>query len=133
VGNIFSILFIGYALTRKNKELMQVALAFTVLVAILGFVADVTGGRAAHEVEDLPGITRDAIEAHEHAAEESLYFLYGAGALSVLSFILVSMNRKVARIFIVITFLVALSASWFLYRAGYLGGLIRHPEISRNR
>jgi uncharacterized membrane protein len=130
VGNVFSVLFLVWALVRKKKELMQLALGFTVLVALSGYVTDFTGGKAEEQVKDLPGITKDSIEAHEHAADLSLNFLYGSGALALLSLILFAMNKKPAKIFIYLTLILALTTSYFLYHTGDLGGLIRHPEIS---
>jgi len=130
VGNVFSVLFLAWALIKKKKELMQMALGFTVFIALTGYVSDFTGGNAEDQVKNLPGITKDAIEEHEEAADWALDFLYGTGASALLALILFTMNKNPAKIFIYLTLALALFTSTVLFRTGYLGGLIRHPEIS---
>jgi uncharacterized membrane protein len=132
VGNVFSILFLVWALVRKNKELMLFALGFIVLVTITGYISDFTGDKAEDQVKELPGITKDSIEAHVHAADLSLNLLYATGAIALLSLILFKRNKKPAKIFIYLTLILALTTAFFLYRTGYLGGMIRHPEISKS-
>ena len=131
VGNAFSILLLVWSFVRKQREITQLALGVTILVALTGYASDFTGGKAFDQVKDLPGITVEALKAHAHAADLSLYFLYATGALALLALFLYTTNRRSpATLFIYLTFILALVSAYFLYRTGFLGGLIRHPEIS---
>ncbi len=130
IGNVFSIALLLWSLIRNRREITRLALAVTIAVALSGYAADFTGGNAFDQVKELPGITVDALKAHAEAADLSLYFLYGTGVLALIGLILFTRNHRAAKIFIYLTFLLDLIASYFLYRAGYLGGLIRHPEIT---
>jgi hypothetical protein len=130
VGNAVGILLLIWSLIRKRKELIQLALAFTVFVSISGFMADYTGGKAEEQVSDIPGITRTSIHDHERAADLSLYMLYATGAIGIIALVLFIRNKKPAKFFLYLTLMLSLISGYFLYRTGYLGGLIRHPEIS---
>ena len=130
VGNVVSILLLVWALIRKSNELMKLALGFTILVTLFGYVSDFTGDEAEDQVKELSGITREAVHEHEEAADWAMDFLYGTAAASLIALYLLVKNKKQAKIFIYLTLGLALFTSTVLFRTGYLGGLIRHPEIS---
>src|SRR5207247_1631565 len=101
-----------------------------ILIALSGYIADFTGGNAAQQLKDLPGISKDAVKEHAQAADWALDFLYATGAIALVALILFVKNKKPAKIFIYLTLALAVFTSTVLFRTGYLGGLIRHPEIS---
>src|SRR5690349_416645 len=96
VGNVFLILLLIWALIRKNRELIKLALGFAILVALFGYVTDFAGDKAADYVKELPGFSKDAIKEHAEAADWALDFLYATGAVALVALILFIKNKKSA-------------------------------------
>jgi len=131
VGNVLSILLLIWALIRNKKELMQLALAFSVVVGFFGYLADFTGDGAKEQVWNMEGFSKMAIHDHIQAADASLNFLYATSVAAIIAYYLIWKNKKAAKLFIYLTLILSLVSAFFLYRTGYLGGLIRHPEIEK--
>ncbi len=132
LGNLFCILLFVWAAIRRKKELTLLALGITVLVAASGYVADYTGGPAHRAIKGLSGVDNNAFKQHTQAANLALNILYANGAAALISLILLLRKKKLANAMILLTFALCLVSAFFLYRVGYYGGLIRHPEIAKS-
>ena len=129
VGNILSIVLLAWALFRNKRELILLALASSIVVAIFGYVTDFTGDKAKDQVWDMTGFSKMAIHDHIQAADLSLNFLYATAAIAAIAYFLYWRKKKAAKFVIYFTLILSLVSAYFLYRTGNLGGLIRHPEI----
>src|ERR1700733_9919025 len=145
-GRIAAFLLLVYAMIRRSAELKRVALIAYVLVGIATFVADSTGGGAAHEMRNIPGIQRALIKEHAAAADWAQMIAFGVAVVAAGGLILAWKKPDSASIanntgeyvrhhkeppqWIIIVCLVAglLEISVFA-KTAYQGGLIRHPEI----
>lgn len=132
IGTLLGLLLLGWALLRKNNELLSVASFIIVVMAIIGFAVMSTGDAAEDTVENIAGISEAAIEAHEEAAEASIWILAAAGALGIISLIWKNILQNPSRIPFVLTLLVSMVAFGGMSYTGYQGGKIRHTELDNN-
>lgn len=131
LGSVFGLFVLLYGFTvRNHPQPVRTAAYLILLIAALGAMAANWSGEGAEDlVENFPGVTHDAIEAHEEAAEYFLWIALATGATAlaaiVLSGILPALNVRMA---LAITLLALLSTASSA-RVGWLGGKIRHTEI----
>ena len=122
-----ALLLWGY--TRKKREVTEAALLFLVLLALCAIPAYLLGEGAEEVIEQLPGISKDAIEHHEDAALWAFILVLTTGFFSGLTLLLqkaVIERRGRAMLFLLGSCIVSSIA---LARTANLGGLIRHSEI----
>lgn len=84
VGLPVGLIFLVYGLVKKNTNVQRFSLI--VLIALAAFIipAYLTGEPAEELVENIPGVTKSLIHAHEEAAEASLSLtLFTAGLAAV--------------------------------------------------
>ena len=128
-------LFLGFfvllfGVLRKDKGVKVVALA-VILVAITGgIIASQTGEFAEDTVENIGGISHDAVELHEESAEITILFLAGLGVLSAIGLYLEITHKRLAKQALVMVLVVSVVAFYFVARTAMSGGKIRHTEIS---
>lgn len=113
----------------KSEDIKKVGLALTLLLALSGAAAYLTGEPAEEMIEDRAGYSHELIHEHELASKFALIFsiVCGVGALGTLV-----LNKKkhpfAAKLFLLTTFLTLFTGT-VLTRTAYLGGLIKHDEI----
>src|SRR6185503_5386269 len=78
-----AIAMLSTAWAMKNAELRKAGLAWLVVAAITGGGAYFTGEPAEDVVEDLPGVSKPAIEEHEEAAMLAAVATGAAGVLAL--------------------------------------------------
>jgi hypothetical protein len=81
-------------------------------------------------VEKIAGISHDVIHEHEEAAELAFILQMIMGVFALLSFFLAYKKSAFARISSILTLVIGLAAFAMVARAGYYGGMIRHPEVN---
>ena len=131
IGSIFAILMLIWSLIRKNTELARAALGLFVIAAVTGLAAYFTGEPAEHAAEEIAGVTRSAIHAHEESAELATVLLGGYGAFALGALLYLRMRaavfpRKLVMLALVLSFVPAGAMGWTANQ----GGKIRHPEIT---
>lgn len=131
IGSIFAILMLIWSLIRKNTEIARAALGLFVIAAITGLAAYFTGEPAEEVAEEIAGVTRNAIHAHEESAELATVLLggYGVFALGALLYLrkrTVEFPRRFVALALVLSFIPAGAMGWTANQ----GGKIRHPEIT---
>jgi hypothetical protein len=129
IGTLLGALILGWALLRNNKELLSIASFIIVLMSITGFAVMFTGDAAEETVENIPGISEIAMEAHEAAAETSIWVLLAAGAFGIISLIWKNLLNNPSKLPFVLTFIISALAFASMSYTGYLGGKIRHTEL----
>ena len=129
IGVGFTILLFIIALIRNSKELTNVSLLFTIIVALWAIPAYLTGEPAEEIVEDLPGISENLIEEHEESAEKAFVILEIVGALALITLILKMYSQKLGRWLIYITLIGLIVGGGMISWTANLGGRINHPEV----
>ena len=124
-----AIAMLGAAWATKSAELRKAGLAWLVVAAITGGGAYVSGEPAEDVVEDLPGVSKPAIEAHEEAALLAAVATGAAGVLA-LGVLVIGRGPVPAPGWLFATTVAAgLVAAALMVRTANLGGRISHPEI----
>ncbi len=128
-GTIFGILVLAYALWTKSRH-TALASYFIFLASCAGaFAAYYTGEGAEHRVEKIAGISKDAIERHEHFAIYPLISFIVLAVLSLTGIILLRRQTSKPGLFNYVIVLAALISFGLVSRTAALGGEIRHTEI----
>jgi uncharacterized membrane protein len=128
LGVVFALALLGFGLLRRNPTLLRAGWITLVAVALIAIPVYLSGERAEEIVEDEPGVSHDAIEAHEEIA---LFGLIGAEALGVLALAGLLLSRRAAGVPAWLpagSFVLALAVSGLMAMVAYRGGMINHPE-----
>ena len=127
-GSLFAALLIAWGLLRKSEDVLRLGLALAFVVGIATWGVQLTGEPAEEVVENLAGVSRRTIHAHEEAAEWATYLIAAAGVAGILALLLVRRRHRAARGLSILTLVVSLVGFAAVSRAALLGGEIRHPE-----
>ncbi len=131
-GSIIILVLLIYAMIRKNAELKRLALIGFVLLGIAGYVSDLTGGKASHEMKNVAGIDKQLVHEHAEAADWARNISYVFAVVALVGLVLAWRNpdNKEPKQWVMIACLVGglFEVSTFA-KTAYQGGLIRHPEI----
>ena len=128
LGVVFALPLLGFGLLRRNPTLLRAGWVTLVAVALVAIPVYLSGERAEEIVEDEPGVSHDAIEAHEEIA---LFGLIGAEALGLLALAGLFLSRRAAgvpRWLPLGSFVLGLALAGLMTAVAYRGGLINHPE-----
>jgi uncharacterized membrane protein len=129
-GSILGALVLVYGLWSKSNQTKIAAYLLFVISALGAGIAYLTGEGAEDAVEKIQGISRDLIHEHEEAAMFALISLIILGIISLYGLFVTHKNRKYERsVSLIILFFSFFSFS-VVARTGWLGGQIRHTEIS---
>jgi uncharacterized membrane protein len=129
LGSIFITVLFIIALAYRNIFLQKVSLWFLVAIALFTAATYLTGDGAVQAVKGLPGISEEAIHAHELFAKVGLGLMFVTGALALASALLYSFRPKLPRLLLVLVLLALLLNSVVFVYIGYLGGQIHHQEL----
>jgi small neutral amino acid transporter SnatA (MarC family) len=130
LGTIIGFFVLLYALLVKSRETRIAAAGILLAAGIGGFIANESGEGAEERVEELAGINEPAMEAHEESAETAMPFLLATSVLAAVSLIGEFLKKQWARYTIMLLTVAALGAAVASSYAGWLGGQIRHTELS---
>jgi len=125
-----SLILLIFSLFNNKKDYRNIAFAGFLIAAVFAFIAFESGENAEDTVESLAGVTHDAIENHEHAAETARWFMLviGVAGLAGLTYFRDD-KRRGFRLFLYTSIIIGVIAIGYLVYTGYLGGLIRHTEL----
>jgi len=125
-----ALLLLIISLFNHKKEYRNIAFAGFVIAAIFSVISFESGESAEDVVENIAGITHDAIENHEHAADTArwLMLFLGVAGIAGLSYFR-DEKKKGFQLFLYISLILGIIAIGYLVYTGYLGGLIRHTEL----
>lgn len=130
IGTLGGIVVLLYGFIRKSNDTKVLGALLILAMAVISVMVMETGEAAEEVVEKIPGISEAAVEAHEDAAKIANGILIASGALALISLVLHFLKKKVVTISMVATLLLSSVAFGFMAYTGYLGGKIRHTEIS---
>ncbi len=129
-GSILGAFVLGYGLWSKSNNTKNAAYFLMVFSAIGAGIAYATGEGAEEAVEKIPGVAERLISQHEAAAMYALISLIALGVFALAGLALSYKNSSLAKLTAMITLIVSLISFGLVARTGYLGGQIRHTEIS---
>jgi len=127
LGVVFALPLLAIGVFRRNETLLRAGWVTLVVVALVAVPVYLAGQEAEEIAEHLPGVSHDAIEAHEEIA---LVALVGAETLGVVALAgLVLSRRRGAPAWLRIgSFVLALVVTGIMTLTADKGGRIRHPE-----
>ena len=116
-----------------NKSLqVKFAAYYVLIVSALGAVISyITGESAEETAEHIQGVAETAIEAHEDFAIFALWSLSILGIVCIAALIFTRMKNKASQPVAIAILILTLISCAMSARTGYLGGQIRHTEISQ--
>lgn len=126
----FTILVVG--ILKKNTALRKTAYFIFLFCMIMGKITMMTGDKAEHYVENLPGFSHDYIHEHEEAAELFMKPLYLLGLISIFGLVGLYKTRKSEKLVSYCVLGLAAISLFLSKNAGTTGGEIRHTEIREN-
>ncbi|MEI7586283.1 hypothetical protein [Runella sp.] len=131
-GSLFGGLVLAYGLWTKSDQTKTAAYILFIISSIGAGIAYLTGEAAEETVENIQGVVESTIKQHEDFALISLIALIALGVFALIGLFLTVKKSPLTRPVAIITFLISLVSFGLIARTGYLGGQIRHTEISSN-
>jgi uncharacterized membrane protein len=129
-GSILGGVVLAYGLYSKSDH-TKIASYYLFIISGLGAgIAYLTGEEAEETVENLQGVVRSMIEEHEDAALFALISSIILGVAAIIGLILQSKRSAYANTVAKVTLFLSLFCFSVTARTGYLGGMIRHPEVN---
>jgi uncharacterized membrane protein len=129
-GSILGAIVLAQGIWTKTEQTKVAAYYLFILAGIGAGIAYLTGEAAAETVENIQGVLEASIEEHEEFALFALISLIALGVASIgglyLTFIKSSLTGTAASVILVIS----LVSFGLVARTGYLGGQIRHTEVT---
>jgi uncharacterized membrane protein len=131
IVTILSVLLISWAIYSGKAEYRKIAFFGLIIAALFALVAFQSGENAEDIVENLDWFDHDVLENHEHAAETARWFVILAGLTGIagLSYFK-DAGKKGFRLFLWVTLILSVISAGYLIYTGYLGGMIRHTELT---
>ena len=128
IGGIVASVLIVVALVRKERALLRAAMLAFLLVGVLAVPVYLTGEPAEEVVEDLAGVSHDAIEEHEEAAVWAFVSLGVAGALAFAGLVGFR-GRSLPRWYGPVLGVTGVGATLITLWTANLGGKVHHQEL----
>ena len=116
-----------WGMARNQKTMQAVAAVIVIAMTLMAVPVYLTGEPAEELVENIPGISENALEEHEEAAELAIWVMAAAGMASLAGLLL--RYRSSSKVPFTIATILTFLAFAAMARVGYLGGQIRHTEL----
>ena len=129
-GSILGAIVLVHALLVKSESIKIAAYDIFIISAIGAGIAYVTGEAAEETAERIQGVAENMIEQHEDFAIYALVSLITLGVISLIGYFLAVRKTGFSKTFAVVVLFVGLISFGLVAWTGYLGGQIRHTEIS---
>ena len=129
IGMIVGMGLYVLALIWKSDDVKRASLAVIFGIAAIAIATYISGSAAFSEIQEMPGISKEAVQAHQDAALLALAFMELAG---ITAWLALWQYRRIGRIATGIQAMVlvlGLVALGFMSDAANIGGEIHHPEI----
>lgn len=129
--SILAAILLAFGLIKKNSSIATLSLYLMVAAAILTTPVFLTGEGTEELVENLPGVSENAIEKHEAMAKIALALIVATGVAALIAILLKSKER-IWKAALVIAMLLSLFSFVAMAQTAHLGGLIRHSELQNS-
>jgi uncharacterized membrane protein len=129
-GSILGGLVLAYGLWSKSSD-TKIAAYFLFIISSIGAgISYLTGEAAEETVENIQGVVEANIKTHEEFALFALISLIILGVASILGLFLTIRKSSLTRTTAFVILFISLISFGLVARTGYLGGQIRHTEIT---
>lgn len=128
VGTFMAFLVLLLGWIGKKPAVQKTALILFVFVGVVSIPVYLSGGGAEEIVEKFPGISGQAIEAHEESAVVTLIFIECLAVASLLGFALFGRRENLPGGFLLVVVALTIIAGILTANTSNLGGKIRHPQ-----
>lgn len=132
IGLFFGLGVLLFGVVKKNLTLKSTAYVMLIICVIFGQLAMMTGDKAEHFVEDLPGFTHKIVHKHEEAAEAFMIPMYILGLVSIVGLYAQSKKLSFEKWISYLALVLGVVCIFLSKNAGTTGGEIRHTEIREN-
>ena len=130
IGTMIGSAILLYSIIKKQNTGKITGAIIIIIMAIIAIPVLLTGEPAEESIKHIKGISKDLIHDHEETSEKAFWLMVITAVISLLALVL----DKIRSAFAPKAFLVAFGFSAITFFAmawaGYLGGKIRHPEIT---
>jgi uncharacterized membrane protein len=130
IGVALGIIVLLFAIVGKKTNTYYAAYTVLIISVVGAIIAYATGESAEETVEGIAGIAESAIEPHEESALLTIISFSILGVLSLASLIVGYVKINLQRTMGIIVLAMSLVSFTFVARTAWLGGKIRHTEIS---
>ena len=129
-GSILGGLVLAYGLWSKSSD-TKIAAYFLFIISSIGAgISYLTGEAAEETVENIQGVVEANIKTNEEFALFALISLIILGVASILGLFLTIRKSSLTRTTAFVILFISLISFGLVARTGYLGGQIRHTEIT---
>ncbi len=128
-GALFGTAALVWGLFKKNSGLKTAGLVFLLVASAGGWAAHISGEKAEHFVEELPAVSRQAVHAHEEAADTTHLVVVPLGALVLLAFYLEKKSSRWTTLTLWSVAALGLATLITSVIAAESGGHIIHTEV----
>lgn len=129
-GSMLGAIVLAHALLVKSESIKIASYDIFIISAIGAGIAYATGEAAEETAERIQGVAKNMIDQHEDFAIYALVALITLGVFSLIGLLLAVRKSGFSKTFALVVFLIALISFGLVAWTGYLGGQIRHTEIS---
>lgn len=130
IGALSGGLVLTYGILVRSTQTQTAAYGLFIIAAIGAIITFQTGETAEEAVEHISGVSKSMIEHHEDSAGVALAGLLTLGVASLFALYLIAKKSRWTGLVARITLFVAIISIVLVARTGYLGGQIRHTEIT---
>lgn len=129
-ASIIGLLVLIHGMYTRNSQTKMASYDIFIISGIGAATSYFTGEGAEEAVENLPGISKDLIHSHEESAELTMVIMVLLAIAAFIALIVTLKNNRNANWLATACLLIAFAGFIFSARTGWLGGKIRHSEIS---
>lgn len=130
VGSILGGFVLAFGLWTKSEHTKLAAYNLMILSALGAIIAYLTGEAAEETIEHIQGIVKERIELHANFALVALVSMIILGVASAVGIWIVIKSPSLSQIYAYLMLIVSLISFGLVAQTGYLGGQIRHTELS---
>ena len=131
-GSLLGGIVLAYGLWTKSNQTKNAAYILLIFSSIGAGIGYLTGEAAEETVENIAGVSETVVEEHEEFALIALVSLIVLGVASIVGLFLTSRKSSSIRSVALVILFISLISFGLVAWTGYLGGQIRHTEISSN-
>ena len=129
-GSFLGGLVLAHGLWTKSNQTKIAAYNLFIISSIGAAIAYFTGEGAEETVENIQSVVETTIKQHEEFALFALISLIILGVASIVALFLTMRKSPLTRTVAFVILFISLISFGLVARTGYLGGKIRHTEIS---
>jgi uncharacterized membrane protein len=129
-GAFFGMLVLAHGLWHKSEQTAIAAYNVFIVSAVGAAIAKFTGEGAEEAVEDIPGVLESAIKVHEDAGFWAFVSMLVLGVACILALYFTKKKSPQVTLVSRVVLVLSIFSLVVLSRTAYLGGQIRHTEIS---